>query len=231
MNKSFKMIFLIFSLFIIAASVISAQNTETNFSGNISMMISDIEKGSIDTIEKEGILLMREEEKLARDVYLALYDKWNLKIFYNIAQSEKTHMEAVKLLLERYGIEDPVGEDMVGTFENERLQILYDELVAKGSHSLAQALSASATVEELDIYDLKELLSKTDNDDIKIVYQNLLKGSRNHLRSFNIQLEKNGLTYKAQYLSQEEYDALAASSQERGGAISNPDFVYKLILN
>jgi len=210
-----------------AGFITSAQNSETDFSGNISTIIDDIEKGNIDIIEKEGILLMREEEKLARDVYLAFYDKWNLKIFYNIAQSEKTHMEAVKLLLKRYGIEDPVGEDIVGTFEKERLQILYDKLVAKGIQSLEQALSASATVEELDIYDLKELLSKTDNNDVKIVYQNLLKGSRNHLRSFNMQLEENGITYSALYLSQKEYDDLAASPQERGGAISSPDFAYK----
>ncbi len=226
MNKYFKIFFLVFSIFLIAGSGISAQNNDTNFSGNINLIISNIEKESIDAIEKEGILLMREEEKLARDVYLALYDKWNLKIFYNIAQSEKTHMEAMKLLLERYGIIDPVGEDIVGTFENDKLQKLYNELVAKGSQSLEQALSASATVEELDIYDLKELLGKTDNDDIKIVYQNLLKGSRNHLRSFNKQLERNGITYSSQYLSQKEYDALAASPQEKGGAISNPDFVY-----
>ena len=207
--------------------MIFAQNNGTSFSGGINAIITDIEKRNIDTIEKEGILLMREEEKLARDVYLALYDQWNLKIFYNIAQSEKTHMEAIKLLLDRYGIEDPVGEDIIGTFENERLQTLYDELVAKGSQSLEQALSASATVEELDIYDLKELLGKTDNDDIKIVYQNLLKGSRNHLRSFNKQLEGRGIAYSAQYLSQKEYDDLAASPQEREGAISQPDFVYQ----
>jgi len=227
MNKYFKIFFLVFSIFLIVSSGILAQNNQTNFSGNINLIINDIEKGSIDSIEKEGILLMREEEKLARDVYLALYDKWNLKTFYNIAQSEKTHMEAVKLLLKRYGIEDPVGKDIVGTFKNEKLQKLYDELVAMGNESLEQALSASATVEELDIYDLKELLSKTDNDDIKIVYQNLLKGSRNHLRSFNRQIEKNGFSYTSKYLSQKEYDNIAMSSQESGGSINNPDYIYK----
>ena len=80
-----------------------------------------------------------------------------------------------------------------------------------------------ALIEELDIYDLKELLSKTDNDDIKIVYLNLLKGSRNHLRSFDRQLDRNGFSYEVKFLSQKEYDSIASSAQERGGTIKKPD--------
>jgi len=227
MNKITKLFLITFSILLVGSIGIFAQNNETNFRGSINEIVNTLDKNSIEEGEKEGILLIREEEKLARDVYLTLYDKWNLKIFINIAHSEKTHMEAVKLLLERYGIKDPVGKDIVGVFENERLQELYDELVAKGSESIKQALIASATVEELDIYDLKELLSKTNNDDIKIVYQNLLKGSRNHLRSFNKQLENKGISYTAKYLSQKEYDEIAGSAQQRGGAINDPNYIYQ----
>ncbi len=123
--------------------------------------------------------------------------------------------------------EDPVGKDIVGFFENEKLQKIYDELVEKGSESLKQALSVGATVEELDIFDLKELLGQTDNDDIKIVYQNLIKGSRNHLRSFDGQLIRNGISYTAHYLSQKEYNDIAHSARERGGSINNPNYVYQ----
>ena len=207
--------------------MIFAQNNDFNFIQNINGIIDSIEKNSLDETEKEGLLLMREEEKLARDVYLTLYDIWDLKIFYNIAQSEKTHMEAIKSLLDRYNIKDPVGKDIVGVFENEKLQKIYDELVEKGSESLKQALSVGATVEELDIFDLKELLDQTDNDDIKIVYQNLLKGSRNHLRSFDGQLVRNSVFYTTNYLSQKEYDDIAHSARERGGSINNPNYVYQ----
>lgn len=54
---------------------------------------------------------MREEEKLARDVYLELYETWDLPVFYNIAQSEQTHMGAVKTLIEKYNLKDPITDE------------------------------------------------------------------------------------------------------------------------
>jgi hypothetical protein len=222
-----KKYFLITLLILLVGSMGAlAQTSDTSFSGGINEVIATIDKNNLDETEKEGLFLMREEEKLARDVYLNLYEKWNLKTYYNIAQSEKTHMEAIKILLNRYDLKDPVGEDIIGVFESEKLQGLYNELVAQGSESLEQALKVGALIEELDIYDLKELLSKTDNDDIKIVYLNLLKGSRNHLRSFDKQLEKNGFSYEAKYLSQKEYNSIASSNQESGGTIKDPNYIY-----
>lgn len=223
-----KNLFLITFLILLVSSMgVLTQTSDTSFSVGINEVIVTIDKKNLDETEKEGLLLMREEEKLARDVYLNLYEKWNLKTFYNIAQSEKTHMEAVRTLLDRYDIKDPVEEDIMGVFKNEKLQELYNKLVAQGGESLEQALKVSALIEELDIYDLKELLSKTDNDDIKIVYLNLLKGSRNHLRSFDSQLDRNGFSYEARFLSQEEYDSIASSAQERGGIIKDPNYIYQ----
>ncbi len=59
--------------------------------------------------EIDDLVYLREEEKLARDVYLHLYNTWGQWIFENIAASEQQHMDAVKTLLDRYGIHDPVG--------------------------------------------------------------------------------------------------------------------------
>lgn len=96
-------------------------------------IISDIEVGEseLSEIEIESLLLMREEEKLARDVYLELYDIWGQQIFTNIAASEQTHTDAVKVLLDTYNIEDPVTDDSRGVFESELIQDLYDSLVAQ----------------------------------------------------------------------------------------------------
>ena len=226
MTKIKKLFLIALSILLVGSMGALAQTSDTSFSGSINEVIATIDKNNLDETEKEGLFLMREEEKLARDVYLNLYEKWNLKTYYNIAQSEKTHMEAIKILLNRYDLKDPVGEDIIGVFESEKLQELYNELVAQGSESLEQALKVGALIEELDIYDLKELLSKTDNDDIKIVYLNLLKGSRNHLRSFDKQLEKNGFSYEAKYLSQKEYNSIASSNQESGGTIKDPNYIY-----
>ncbi|MDI9596763.1 MAG: DUF2202 domain-containing protein, partial [Atribacterota bacterium] len=81
-------------------------------------------------------------------------------------------------------------------------------------------------IEDLDIYDLQRLIEETENDDIKITYQNLLKGSRNHLRAFDRQLQRYNISYDAQFLSQEEYDRIAASRQESGGSITDPDYKF-----
>ena len=41
--------------------------------------------------EASDLIFLREEEKLARDVYLALYDAWGTPIFLNISSSEQKH--------------------------------------------------------------------------------------------------------------------------------------------
>lgn len=166
--------------------------------------------------EINGLLLMREEEKLAHDVYITLYNKWKLNVFQNISKSELTHTEAVKYLIERYNLEDPVKDSSVGVFTNKEFRDLYQNLVAKGSVSLLDALQIGATIEDLDIKDLKDHYLKTDNQDIKVVYSNLERGSRNHIRAFSKQIEKNGGKYTAQYLTQEEINLILSSSQEKG---------------
>lgn len=166
--------------------------------------------------EKNGLLRMREEEKLARDVYLFLYDKFKIKIFKNISASEQQHMDSVLTLLNMHGIEDPVGSDRRGIFKNTEMQSLYDTLINAGSRSAADALKTGATVEDLDIMDLMNLLKTNSNKDIKIVYENLLKGSRNHLRSFVKQLKQYKTEYKPQYISNDEFNSIINSPMERG---------------
>lgn len=131
--------------------------------------------------EIAGLLYMREEEKLARDVYVTLFDTWGYKMFSNIAQSEQTHTEAVRDVLEKYAVNDPVTDDAVGVFVNVALQQLYTELVVRGQASLVEALKVGALIEDLDISDLQKEIATADNQDVIFVYENLLRGSRNHL--------------------------------------------------
>lgn len=173
--------------------------------------------------EIDGLLLMREEEKLARDVYLEMYDIWGQQIFLNIANSESTHTNAVKLLLDKYNLTDPVTNDTRGSFTNQDLAGLYSTLVEKGSVSLLDALIVGATVEDLDINDLKKLNEISDNQDITAVYNNLEKGSRNHLRSFTRVIEQNGGIYEPEYISESEYNEIISSEMETGSGYSvNP---------
>ena len=166
--------------------------------------------------EEESLLFMREEEKLARDVYLYLYDIWGEQIFLNISESEQQHTDAVLGLIEKYNLPDPAAGKAEGEFENLELQGLYDLLTAQGTASLIDALIVGATIEDLDINDLNTQLLFIDNEDITLVYESLLKGSRNHLRAFTSRLTDLGFDYAPVYISQEDYDAIVNSSVERG---------------
>ena len=169
---------------------------------------------SLDADEAEGLLWMREEEKLARDVYLALDELWNLRVFSNIARSEQTHMDALETLLDRYGLEDPAAGNPAGVFTDPAIQGLYDELVARGRTSPVEALMVGATIEDLDIVDLRE--RATDVPDIAAVYANLEQGSGNHLRAFVTNLERRGATYEPAYLTQDDFDAIVSAPRTRG---------------
>jgi hypothetical protein len=146
--------------------------------------------------EADSILLLREEEKLARDVYITLAEMWNEPIFQNIAQSESQHMEAVKSLIDKYGLTDPVTDDTVGEFTNPIFAEHYEALVEMGSKSLLDAYKVGAYIEELDILDIRHALVDVTHADVQNVYENLMRGSSNHLRSFVAQIEVTaGETY------------------------------------
>ncbi len=128
--------------------------------------------------EVEALQYMREEEKLARDVYLALYEEWQLPIFQTIAGSESQHMEAMLTLIEKYGLTDPAAGKAEGEFTNPELQALYAQLVAQGSKSAVDALKVGATIEDLDIADLMEALENMTSDDIRFAMENCCAARR-----------------------------------------------------
>ena len=139
--------------------------------------------------QKDDLNFMYQEEKLARDVYITLGNIWNLRVFKNIQNSEQRHMDSIKYLLDKYSLPTPVMSDDIGVFENEELQSLYDQLVAKGKQSLKDALEVGVTIEETDIADLEAKIEGAPSD-IQQVFNNLLKGSYNHLRAFNRNLSR-----------------------------------------
>jgi hypothetical protein len=151
-----------------------------------------------------GLMEMREEEKLARQVYLFLYEQYEYRVFSNIAKSENAHTSAVLHLINGYGLTDPTPA--VDTeFDNPLFTELYAQLTEKGSVSLIEALKTGAFIEEYDIADLRRLLDETQNEDVKRVYGNLLRGSKFHLRAFTNVLKFQGDSYEPTILTNEEY--------------------------
>jgi len=139
--------------------------------------------------EAKWLGFMREEEKVARDVYQQLFEKWNLSVFRNIARSEEQHYSSIGTLLSRYGIPDPAQNNPAGIYADPRLSALYSELMAKGTRSAKDALEVGVLIEQTDIADLEDALKGTSKLDIKRVYTNLLNGSFSHLEAFETTLE------------------------------------------
>ncbi len=178
--------------------------------------VLDIPASDLSTDEAAALLFMREEEKLARDVYNTLSTTWGQPTFSNIASSEQAHMDEIKVLLDRYALTDPALAP--GQFTNPDLQALYTQLVAQGSLSIGDALKVGAAIEEIDIRDLQTRMAQTDNADVQQVYTNLMNGSYKHLQAFTgALLTQTGETYQPQYLTAEQYQAIITSTSTGQG--------------
>ena len=152
--------------------------------------------GALTDLEIHHITYMRQEEKLARDVYLTLYDVWEAPIFANISESEQRHMVALEGLIIKYGLVDPVEDDTAGEFTNSIFTDLYIELVERGALSYCDALQVGIDIEVLDIHDIEYALYDADvvveAKHVIRVFENLLAGSDNHLIAFTSQYEAAG---------------------------------------
>lgn len=167
--------------------------------------------------ESNALLFMREEEKLARDIYLKMKAKWGLQVFANIAKSEQKHMDAILCLINKYNLDDPVDNNATGVFQNVTLQALYNTLYNQGIQSKVAALAIGAKIEDLDIYDLMQNTANVDNQDIQAVFAELTRASRNHLRAFTGNLA-NTQPYQPEFIDQALFDEIIATPHEKGGA-------------
>ena len=229
MKKAVRLFFVFFALFFAFLITLSScdkagqddaaldlkSSIDSDNSGDCSCLVNPA--ATITPEEKYMIRYMREEEKLARDVYIAFFDQYEINAFNNISNSEQKHMNAILCLLDHYGIEDPASSEE-GVFNDPGLQSLYNELISQGSASLNEALTAGATIEDRDIFDLEGYVNQTSNEAILNIFGHLACGSRNHMRAFSGLLIDNGLSYTPQYISQEDYDAVIAGTHEICGS-------------
>lgn len=190
---------------LLAATVLGSHASSAESPGSADAELSE---DAVTDAEIAHLEYVREEEKLARDVYLTLYDYWGLGVFSQIAESEQTHTDAVRAKIEKYDLADPVVDDSVGVFVNRDLQVLYDALIAQGARSEAEALWVGCAIEEIDMIDLQEAIDHAEHKDIARTYQNLMLGSESHLRAFVDQLESRGIPYVPRYISQETADGI-----------------------
>ncbi len=194
---------------------VSDEDIDSTFTHRLGI---ETDTSALSDTETAGLIKMREEEKLARDVYQALGEKWNVPVFKNIAVSESRHTEAVKSLLNAHGVADPVTNDTRGVFQNAELAKFYTELVARGSASVVEAYKVGAYIEDLDIADLEEEIKVVTHEDIRVVYEHLQSGSENHMRAFNRNIEiATGETYVPSFISKDALEIILDSEKSTMG--------------
>ena len=169
--------------------------------------------------EIADIIHMRQEEKLARDVYRTLGETYAVNQFMNIPESEQNHTDAMEMLLARYEIEDPItDESAIGVYKDETFVTLYNDLIEQWSSSLVAALTVWATIEDMNMAKLQEVITNTDNEDIAFVYESVLAQSHHHMQAFINGLQKQWASYTPEYVSQEYFAmVIAEGSQGKWG--------------
>ncbi len=220
--KQFRSAFGAFALVIVLGGC--SKNNDLINTGQVNMTTSlaainqtviNLPTEPLDDAEKARILFIREEEKLAYDVYQTMFDIYGVNVFQNIPNSELSHMEAMLTIIKKYNLTDPMETTARGIYANPVLQSLYTQLVSQGRVSLLAAYQVGATIEDLDISDLNTSLTVTNNQDVRLVYDFLSKGSRNHLRSFYKNIKNLNGTYTPIYITQSEFDAIVNSAMEK----------------
>ncbi len=199
----------LFAFLLVGATVPSVAAGPDGNRGNAGRAVVDnaVAIAPITADDTDNLLWMREEEKLARDVYLQLSDQWRTMEFKNIARSEQRHFDAIGAKITLFGLADP-ALPAVGQFANDELQALYFSLLTAGNTSYIEALKVGATIEDMDIEDLMAAIEATANPALRLTYSHLLEGSKNHLRTFVSRLSALGVDYVPQYIDQILFDAI-----------------------
>jgi hypothetical protein len=195
---------------------VDASGNSSFDAANLAAQLSAYPLSALSVAEAESLAFMREEEQLAHDVYAVSATLWSPPVFANITASEATHSAAVKTLLDRYQLPDPLAGLANGSFQSPEFQTLFNALVATSRISLVEALKVGVQIEELDIRDITLQKAGIDHADILMVYDHLLRGSRNHLRAYMKVLVQQGGSYVPEYISQAEFDAIVNSGVETG---------------
>jgi hypothetical protein len=157
-------------------------------SGDHSDIPPAVEGAQISNEVEAELLYLAEEEKLAGDVYDLAAKKYSVRIFDNIGRSEDNHLDEVRVLLDRYDLDDPTVGAAAGEFEIAELQELYDTLAAQVMVGWDEAVAAGILIEETDIADLQTLLAEEELPaDVTAIAESLLAGSQRHLSAFQRQ--------------------------------------------
>ena len=200
-------------------------SAEVNDNEAVFMFLTDgFPQEDISAVEETALLKIWQDQKLSRDLYQSFYTAYPLPIFANMLSDAQHHMDFVHILLGKFGVSVP--QDVAGLFTDQEAQNLFDLMLNAGNGSEVEALRQGAAAEDMIIDELQILLPQTDNLEIQIIYQNLLKSAKNHLRLFVNELFQAGITYDPQYISGDDFDAILAAPIETGIYDENGSIIF-----
>ena len=167
--------------------------------------------------QRAALRFVAEQERLAMDLFLDLYNEWGDPVLLDLHTAEQTHRDAVVWLLGKYGLPDPAGGLPSGVYDDPELQALSDDLFFIGTERFTGALTAGAILAEASIDELEYQLDvEVDTWDVEFLYDTLLLAERNHLRLFVWRLERYGIVYEPAYLSDAAFERIVNTPLERG---------------
>ena len=209
-----------------SSEVVVDVSAEANASEAVFMfLIEGYPQEDISAVEETALLKIWQDQKLSRDLYQSFYTVYPLPIYANMLSDAQHHMDFVHILLGKFGVSVP--QDVAGLFTDQEAQNLFDLMLNVGNGSAVEALRQGAAAEDMIIDELQILLPQTDNLEIQIIYQNLLKSARNHLRLIVKELSQAGIDYNPQYISYDDFTAIIAAPLETGIYDENGDTIFE----
>lgn len=149
--------------------------------------MTDVPAGSLGTPSAQlatELNYLRQEEKLAHDLYVLADSLYGAQQFGNIAQAEVHHGQAINSLLAGYSMADPNAGQAEGVFTDPQIQKTYNELAARIRQSQDEAAQVGILAEKTDIADLKKTIDSSPPAAVKSTLSHLVTASERHLQAF-----------------------------------------------
>jgi len=177
--------------------------------------VSEIPVGPLTLDEVNSVFFTLEGQKLQRDYQAGMAELWDNAVFREASENASLRMEAVALLLPRFGLAPP--SDVRGVFRDPHLAELYAQFSEYGSASEAGAIEMGAELSELNILDLQTHLDAATKEDMRLVYWHVLEASGVQLWASARAVERfGGASYEPRFLSALSFGQIMDSAGRPG---------------
>ncbi len=203
----------VFSLTVAVALLLScSKDDELTPSGtNVNDESNSVFNETLSPREIDDMNYLIENEKLLRDYFNVMYNKYNLSLFQNVAKSEQSHLNFLAVKFLRYDLKNPTEEKPAGEYVNPELQQTYDIMIAKGETNIYAALLAGSSKVKEDVEDIPLMIDQFEgNADIVLIFSNILIESQKNREVLEQELK---VQYQQRQLKFQQMIVICENSQ------------------